>query len=91
MSQTIINHLFYIDDKKLFGKSRQEIESLIYTTNVFFEDICMDIDTAKCSIVTVSRGQLVDTGNVPLPSGDSIQQLEVGEAYKYLRILEADH
>ena len=50
----------------------------------------MDIGTAKCSNVAVSRGQLVDTGNVPLPSGDSIQQLEVGEAYKYLRILEAD-
>ena len=50
----------------------------------------MDIGTAKCSIVAVSRGQLVDTENVPLPSGDSIQQLEVGEAFKYQGILEAD-
>ena len=46
--------------------------------------------SAKCSIVAVSQGQLVDTENVPLPSGDSIQQLEVGKAYKYLGILEAD-
>jgi len=47
-------------------------------TNIFFEDICMDNGTA---IVAVSWGQLADTENVPLPSDDFIQQLEVGEAY----------
>ena len=90
LSQITISHLIYMDDIKLFGKSRQEIESLVYTTNKFFEDICMDIGTAKCNVVAVSRGHISSTADIPLPSGDSIQQLEPGEAYKYLGILEAD-
>ena len=90
MLQVVINHLVYMDDIKLYGKTRQEIESLVYTTNIFFEDICMDIGTAKCNVVAVSRGRLVDTEVISLPSGDCIQQLEPGGAYRYLGIIEAD-
>jgi len=36
----------------IFGKSRQEIESLVYTIN---EDVCMDIGTVKCNDVAVSQ------------------------------------
>ena len=90
VSQDTINHLVYMDDIKLFAKSRQEIESLVYTTNIFFKDICMEIGTAKCNVVALSRGHLVNTEDIPLPSGESILQLEHGGAYKYLGILEAD-
>ena len=50
----------------------------------------MDIGTAKCAVVAVSCGHLVDTEEISLPSGDCIQQLEPGGVYKYLGIIEAD-
>ena len=50
----------------------------------------MDIGTAKCNVVAVSLGYLIDTKDIPLPSGDLILQLEPGGAYKYLGISEAD-
>ena len=90
VSQVTINHLIYMEDIKLLGKSMQEIESLVYTTNIFFEDMCMDIGTAKCNVVAVSRGHIVNIEDIPLPSGDCILQLEPEGAYKYLGILEAD-
>jgi len=53
LSQITINHLIYMDGIKLFGKSSQEIESLVYATNIFFEDICMDIGTQMTSIIII--------------------------------------
>jgi len=53
-----------MDDIKLFVKYRKEIESLVYTANIFFEDICMDIATFKCNVVAVSCGHLVYTEDI---------------------------
>ena len=33
-SSTIVNHLVYMDDIKLYSHSQQEIESLIHTVNI---------------------------------------------------------
>ena len=73
----------------LYGCSQQEIESLIHTVNIF-DDICMSIGTAKCNIVSVHRGHLVELDNVFLSSGDIIHALSPEGFYKYLGILEAD-
>jgi len=54
-----------MDDVKLYNHSKHEIESLIYTVNVFFEDICMGIGTSKCNAVSISKGKVIDSENVP--------------------------
>jgi len=51
-SSTRINHLVYMDDFKLYGRSKQEIESLVHTVNIFFDDICMQIGANKCNVVS---------------------------------------
>ena len=89
-SSTVINHLVYMDDIKLYGRSQHEIESLIHTVNIFFDDISMTIGAAKCNIVAVSRGHLVESDSVALSSGDLIQSLSPEGVYKYLGIFEAD-
>lgn len=60
---------------KLCSRSKPEIESLIHSVNIFFDDICMSIGAAKCNIVAVSRGHLVDSDSVSLSSGDLIHYL----------------
>jgi len=50
----------------------------------------MSIGAAKCNIVAVSRGHLVDSDSVSLSSGDLIHYLSPIGVYKYLGILESD-
>ena len=64
-----------MDDIKLYGRSQQEIESLIHAVNIFFDDIRMSIGAAKCNIVSVHRGHLVESDSVVLSSGDIIHPL----------------
>jgi len=89
-STIIINHLVYMDDIKLYSHSKHEIESLIHTVNIFFDDIRMSLGVAKCNIVAVSRGHLVDSDSVSLSCGDLIHYLSPVGVYKYLGILESD-
>ena len=42
MGQTRINHMFFMDDLKLFGKSERQIESLVNTVHAVSDDIGME-------------------------------------------------
>ena len=89
-SSMLLNHLVYTDDVKLYSRSKREIEFLIFAINIFFMDICMNIGTSKCNVVSISKGQLVDSGYISLPSGEVICQLLPSEVHKYLGIMECD-
>ena len=89
-SSTRINHLVYMDDVKLYGCSQQEIESLVHTVNIFFDDICMELGASKCNIVVISRGRLVQSDGIVLSSGELIHYLSSAGVYKYLGVIEAD-
>ena len=69
-SSVLINHLMYMDGVKLYSHSKREIESLIFTISIFSRDICMDIGTSKCNVISILKGQLVDLGDISLPSGE---------------------
>ena len=34
--------------------------SLVKTANIYFDDICMEIGVAKCSVVAILRGKLAE-------------------------------
>ena len=89
-SSTRLNHLVYMDDVKLYGKSQQEIESLVHTVNIFFDDLCMQIGVNQCNIVAMGRGCFIQSDGIVLSSGDIIQYLSPVDVYKYLGVLEAD-
>ena len=43
-----LNHLLFMDDLKLFGKSDDQIDSLVQTVFKFSEDIGMEFGLKKC-------------------------------------------
>ena len=53
-----INHLFFMDDLKLFGKNENEIDSLASTVNLISQDIGMQFGIKKCGVVHLKRGKL---------------------------------
>ena len=50
----------------------------------------MDIGMSQCNVVSVLKGQLVDSGDISLSSGEVICQLSPYEVYRYLGIMECD-
>ena len=45
-----INHLLFMDDLKLYGKSENEIKGLVSTVEVFSQDIGMEFGIKKCGV-----------------------------------------
>ena len=53
-----INHLFYMDDLKLFAKDDNDLEGLLQTVKKFSDDIGMSFGLDKCAKATFKRGKL---------------------------------
>ena len=84
-----MNHLLFMDDLKLYGKSGNEIKGLVSTVEVFSQDIGMEFGIKKCGVIIMNRGKVNSTDGIELPSDEKIRELEEG-GYKYLGILEHD-
>ena len=55
---TRLNHLLFMDDLKLFGKSNNQIDSLVNTFHMFSEDIGMEFGIKKCEVLILKRGKV---------------------------------
>jgi len=83
-----INHLLYIDDLKLYGKNKSELESLKQTVRIYTQDIRMRFGIQKCATIVKKRGKKEEDDGILLPDGEQMEDLGNGE-YKYLGVLEA--
>ena len=84
-----VNHLFFMDDLKLYGNSDNQIDSLVRTVWQCSEDICMEFGISKCAMVSLKRGKKVRCEGIRLPNDDEISEAE-SQGYKYLGVLEVD-
>ena len=84
-----VNHLLFMDDLKLFGKSEDQIDSLVQTVQVFSEDIGMEFGLKKCGVLLMKRGKKVRFDSNTILDGRIMREIEE-EGYKYLGILEVD-
>ena len=72
---SIINHHFYTDDLKLYGKNYEEFEGLLSTVKIFTDDIGMEFDLDKCGKDTFIRGRFTSTNEIRLEDHE--------ETYRY--------
>jgi hypothetical protein len=86
-----INHLLYMDDLKIYAKSRMELESLMNTVRIFSEDIGMEFGLQKCAILVLKRGKTEEgTDDMIMPDGGEIKAMDEDSDYRYLGILECE-
>ena len=52
-----VNHLFFMDNLKLYGKNDKEIDSLIKTVWQCSEDIKREFGILKCAVAPLQRGK----------------------------------
>ena len=83
------NHLLFMDNLKLYGKSESEIKELVSTGEVFIQDIGMEFGIKKCGAIIMNKGKVKSTDGIKLTSGEKIIQIEEDE-FKYLGILQYD-
>jgi len=83
-----LNHLLYLDDLKLFAKSKDELECLLNVVKLFSSSICMTFGLNKCATASVVRGKLVESNDVSLDVDVTIPALDVLDSYKYLGLFE---
>ena len=84
---TNINHLFFMDDLKLYAKTERELNELMSVVSKFSADIGMEFGFEKCAMLVIKAGVKVKSEGIVLPSGDIIKQVE-DSGYKYLGILQ---
>ena len=69
-----INHLLFMDDLKLYRKSENEIKGLVYTVEVFSQDIDMEFGIKKCGEIIMNRGKVKSANIIELPSDEKIRE-----------------
>ena len=84
-----LNHLLFMDDRKIYGKNEREINALAFTVNIFSTDIGMEFGIKKCGTLIFKRGKVVRSDGIELPRGEKIKEIEE-TGYKYLGITEYD-
>ena len=84
-----LNHLLFMDDLKLYGKSDDQIDSLVQAVFTFSEDIGMKSGLKKCGVVILKKGKLVKFDGIHLPKQEMMKEVDLNR-YTYLGILELD-
>ena len=84
-----INHLLFMDDLKLYGKSRDQIDSLVRTVHLFSTDIRMEFGIKKCALLILKRGKAVECYGIILPDRQVMKQMDE-DGYEYLGILQCN-
>ena len=84
-----ISHLLYMDDLKLYGKSSNELESLLNTVRIFSNDISMEFGLEKCATLTIHKEKATHTEGLTLSNNNTIKGLSLEESYKYLGVQQA--
>ena len=76
MGQTRINHMFFMDDLKLFGKSERQIESLVNTVHAVSDDIGMEFGIKECGVLIMKRGKVMTCEGIELPNVMTMTEVE---------------
>ena len=63
---------------------------MVHTVRILSADIGMDSGVTKCAKLAIRKGKVVASEGIKLPDGKEIKNLEKGDSYKYLVVLELD-
>ena len=84
-----LNRLLFMDDLKLYVKSKEQTNTLVRTVYVFSTNIGMGFGIKKCGILTIKRGKIVKSEGIKPSDGEVMNQVGQ-EGYAYLGIIEVD-
>ena len=69
-----LNHLLFMDDLKLFGKSDDQIDSLVQAVFTFSENISMKFVLKKCGVIILKKRKIFKFDGIHLPNQEIIKK-----------------
>ena len=87
-NNNLINHIFYMDDLKLYARNNRQLECLVNTVDLFSRDIQMKFGLSKCAKLTMKRGKPLNYESLTTISGETFPDLGDADFYKYLGVEE---
>ena len=88
-SGNILNHLLFMNDLKLYGRNKEELERLVEIVHIYSKDIGMEFGLDKSGMLVIRKGVKVRSVKIELLDGEVITKLDE-KGYKYLGILQSD-
>ncbi|KAL1454659.1 hypothetical protein WDU94_010873, partial [Cyamophila willieti] len=86
--QVNFDHLFYVDDLKLFASNKEDLNHNLQLTKTFSDDINMTFGLDKCKTCCIIKGKVQEEEGYALDEGENIESLEEEENYKYLGLYQ---
>ena len=83
------NNLLFMDDLKLFVRSKNQKDSLVQTMHIFIEDFGMQFGIEKCGVLIMKRGKVIRANGIRLSDGQDMKDID-DAGYTYLGTLETD-
>ena len=83
-----INHLLFMDDLKLYARTKNDLESLVKIVRKFSSDIGVAFGIDKCAVLTLKKGKTMQSDGITMPNRDVMKELEKKDSYKYIGILQ---
>ncbi|CAB4018066.1 Hypothetical predicted protein, partial [Paramuricea clavata] len=75
-----INHILFMDDLKLFGKNKEQIDSLVKTVHIVSKDIGMEFGIKKCAMLVMKKPERL--WNTLCGKGRAYNTLDISECKK---------
>ena len=88
-AELTINHSWYMDDIKLYGKTTKDVTTLVSTVCGVGDDIGMNLNPAKCAVLHVRRGKPDEGCSIQVGDETIAESLRLNETYKYLGVVQA--
>ena len=74
-SKEKINHLLFMDNLKLYSRSKKRLDPLVQTGRVFSEDLGIMFGIEKCALLVMEKGKIVKSVGIKLADGKVIKSL----------------
>ena len=74
----------------MYGKSSNELESLLNIVRIFSTNISLEFGLEKCATLTIHKGKATHTEGLTLSNNNAIKGLSLEESYKYLSVQQAE-
>ena len=78
-----LNHVFFVDDLKLYARSYELAKLLLDIITTFSNDIGMTFGETKCAYIYIEHGKRESLGKSIKINGLTVKELEHGEMYTY--------
>ena len=79
-----LSHLVFVDDLETFARNLPDALKQLDIITTFSNDIGMSFGADKCAYMSIQNGKRHVRGETIHMNGLELNELEVGESYKYL-------